>query len=80
MATAAATRATRRVINMLSDTVTKPTPAMREIIAAAPVGDDVTGDDPSVNELQRYAAELLGKQAALYVPSYVLVVVNCSGG
>lgn len=57
------------MINMVSDTVTKPSDAMRRAIATAPVGDDVYGTDPTVNKLQEYAAELLGKQAALYVPS-----------
>jgi threonine aldolase len=59
---------------MVSDTVTRPSDAMRRAIVAAPVGDDVYGTDPSVNELQQFAAQLLGKQAALYVPSYVMVV------
>ncbi|KAF1333564.1 L-allo-threonine aldolase, partial [Globisporangium splendens] len=54
---------------MVSDTVTRPSDAMRRAIAAAPVGDDVYSTDPSVNELQQFAAQLLGKQAALYVPS-----------
>jgi len=49
--------------------VTKPTPAMRQAIAAAPVGDDVFGEDPTVNELQAKAAELLGKEDALFVCS-----------
>ncbi|TMW55906.1 hypothetical protein Poli38472_008554 [Pythium oligandrum] len=61
--------AARPVINLLSDTVTQPTLAMREVIATAVVGDDVFGADPSVNDLQQYAAELLGKEAALFVPS-----------
>ncbi len=52
-----------------SDTVTVPTPAMRAAIAAAPVGDDVFGDDPSINALQAHVADLLGKEAALFVPS-----------
>ena len=52
-----------------SDTVTMPTPAMRAAIAAAVVGDDVFGDDPTINALQARAAELLGKEAALFVPS-----------
>jgi threonine aldolase len=56
-------------IDLRSDTVTQPTPAMREAIAAAPVGDDVYGEDPSVNRLQALAAERLGKEAALFVPS-----------
>jgi threonine aldolase len=57
------------VIDLRSDTVTRPTRAMREAIAAAPVGDDVFNDDPTVQRLQERAAELLGKEAALYVPS-----------
>ncbi len=56
-------------LDFRSDTVTKPTPAMREAMAKAEVGDDVYGDDPSVNELQAYAAELLGTEAALYACS-----------
>ena len=57
------------MIDLRSDTVSKPTPEMRAAMAAADVGDDVWGDDPTVNELERYTAELLGKAAALYVPS-----------
>src|SRR5688572_16052450 len=62
-------------IDLRSDTVTKPTPEMRAAIAEAVVGDDVfndgpiLGEDPTVNELQRTIAEMLGKEAALYVPS-----------
>ena len=56
-------------IDLRSDTVTKPSPAMREVMAAAPVGDDVFGEDPSINELEAIAAETTGKEAALYVPS-----------
>ncbi len=52
-----------------SDTVTKPTPAMRKVMAEAEVGDDVYMDDPSVNELQEYGAALLGTQAALFASS-----------
>jgi threonine aldolase len=52
-----------------SDTVTQPTPAMREAMQAAPLGDDVFGDDPSVNALQEHAARLLGFEAALFAPS-----------
>ena len=52
-----------------SDTVTRPSPQMRKIMAEAEVGDDVYGDDPSVNALQEYAAGLLGKQAALFATS-----------
>jgi threonine aldolase len=56
-------------VDLRSDTVTQPTAAMREAIAGAPVGDDVLGDDPMVNMLQERAAALLGKEAALFVPS-----------
>lgn len=56
-------------IDLRSDTVTKPTPAMRSAIAAAPVGDDQFGEDPTVNELQRRVAALLGKEAALWLPT-----------
>jgi len=59
----------RRVIDMRSDTVTKPGPEMRRAMAEAEVGDDVFEDDPTVNRLQAYAAELLGKEAALFCPS-----------
>lgn len=55
------------MIDLRSDTVTQPTPAMREAIAAAAVGDDVYGDDPTVNELEAQAAALLGKEAAMFV-------------
>ncbi len=57
------------MIDLRSDTVTKPTPQMREVIAAAAVGDDVWGDDPTVIELQDLICELTGKEAALFVPS-----------
>ena len=56
-------------IDLRSDTVTQPTQAMREAMAAAVVGDDVLGDDPTVIELQNRVAEMLGKEAALFVPS-----------
>lgn len=56
-------------IDLRSDTVTRPTPAMRDAMHAAPVGDDVFGDDPTINALQERAAELLGKERALFVPS-----------
>ena len=57
------------MIDLRSDTVTQPTPEMRRVMAEAPVGDDVLGDDPSVNALEGYVAELLGKEAAVYMPS-----------
>jgi threonine aldolase len=56
-------------IDLRSDTVTRPSPAMRRAMAEAPVGDDQYGDDPSVNLLQERVAALLGKEAALFVPS-----------
>jgi threonine aldolase len=58
-----------KVIDLRSDTVTQPTAAMREAIAAAEVGDDVYGEDPTVNRLQEHAATLLGKEAALFFAS-----------
>ena len=60
------------MIDLRSDTVTKPTPAMREAMAKAEVGDDVYGEDPTVNRLEQMAAELLGKDAGLFVPSGVM--------
>ena len=59
------------VVDLRSDTVTRPSPDMRRAIAEAEVGDAVLGDDPTVNELERVAAELLGKERALYFPSGV---------
>src|SRR5215831_15748072 len=56
-------------IDLRSDTVTRPTPGMRAAIAAAEVGDDVFDEDPTVNRLQERVADLLGKEAALFVPS-----------
>lgn len=58
-----------KVIDLRSDTVTRPNPEMRRAMAEAQVGDDVFGDDPSVNELQTYVAQLFEKESALYVPS-----------
>ena len=57
------------IIDLRSDTVTRPTPGMRAAMAAAEVGDDVFGDDPTVIKLEERVASLLGKEAALYVPS-----------
>jgi threonine aldolase len=72
-------------LDFRSDTVTKPTPAMRAAMAAAEVGDDVFGDDPTVNRLQARVAEMLGKAAALFVPSGTMsnligVRLHCRGG
>ncbi len=58
-----------KTIDLRSDTVTQPTPAMRAGMAAAEVGDDVFGDDPSVNALQARIAAMLGKEAALFTPT-----------
>ncbi|MGI9034912.1 MAG: threonine aldolase family protein, partial [Pyrinomonadaceae bacterium] len=57
------------MIDLRSDTVTKPTPAMRRAMAEAEVGDDVYAEDPTVNLLQERAAEIFGKEAALFVPT-----------
>src|SRR5881275_2348624 len=57
------------MIDLRSDTVTKPTAEMRRAMAEAEVGDDVFGEDPTVNELERVTAELLGKPAAMFVPT-----------
>lgn len=57
------------MIDLRSDTVTKPTPAMRKAMAEAEVGDDVYGEDPTVNRLQERAAEIFGKEAAIFVPT-----------
>lgn len=57
------------MIDLRSDTVTKPTPEMRRAMAEAEVGDDVYGEDPTVNRLQQRAAEIFGKEAALFVPT-----------
>jgi threonine aldolase len=59
-------------IDLRSDTVTRPTPAMRKAMAEAEVGDDVFGEDPTVNLLQERAAEWVGKEAALFVPSGIM--------
>ncbi|MEW6266019.1 MAG: low-specificity L-threonine aldolase [Thermodesulfobacteriota bacterium] len=58
-----------RAIDLRSDTVTKPTPAMRQAMFEAEVGDDVFGEDPTVNALEAKAAEMLGHEAALFTPS-----------
>jgi threonine aldolase len=72
-------------INLLSDTQTKPTPAMREAMARAEVGDEQVGDDPSVNLLCERVAELLGKEAAVFMPSGTMcnvtaTLVHCRPG
>lgn len=59
----------QRVIDLRSDTVTRPTPAMRKAMAEAEVGDDVYGEDPTVNRLEATAARIFGREAALFVPT-----------
>ncbi len=63
------TRQSTAAIDLRSDTVTRPTPAMRAAMAAAEVGDDVYGEDPTVNRLEARAAEIFGREAALFVPT-----------
>jgi len=58
-----------KILEFRSDTFTKPTPAMRKAMADAEVGDDQYGEDPTVNRLEKRSAEILGKEAAVYVPS-----------
>jgi threonine aldolase len=72
-------------IDLRSDTVTKPTPEMREAMAEAEVGDDVYRDDPTVNKLEAVAAEKLGKASAIFVPSGTMgnllaLLVHCQRG
>jgi threonine aldolase len=69
-----------RLIDLRSDTVTKPTDAMREAMARAAVGDDVFGDDPTVKELEAETAAVLGKEAALFTPSGTManqIAIRC---
>lgn len=73
------------MIDLRSDTVTQPTPAMREAMARAEVGDDVFREDPTVNRLEELAAEMLGKEAALFVSSgtmgnFVALLTHCGRG
>ncbi|MBE2193900.1 MAG: low-specificity L-threonine aldolase [Anaerolinea sp.] len=74
-----------QTIDLRSDTVSHPTPEMRRVMAEAAVGDDVYGEDPTVIEIQDYAAELLGKEAALYLPTATMantaaVLTHCARG
>ena len=73
------------MIDLRSDTVTRPSKAMRQVMADAEVGDDVYGDDPNVNALEHETAELLGKQAGLFLPSGTMsnlasVLAHCQRG
>jgi len=75
----------KKMIDLRSDTVTKPTPAMRQAMAEAEVGDDVYGEDPTIHRLEALAAEMLGKEAAVYVPSGTMgnltsVLAHCGRG
>ena len=72
-------------IDLRSDTVTRPTRAMRQVMADAPVGDDVYGEDPTVRALEERVAELLGKESALFVPSgtqanQIALMLHCQSG
>lgn len=74
-----------RVVDLRSDTVTRPTEAMRAAMFAAPVGDDVYGEDPSVNALEALAAEMIGHESALFLPSgtqsnLVALLTHCGRG
>lgn len=74
-----------KVVDLRSDTVTRPTAAMRQAMSDAEVGDDVYGEDPTVNRLQALAAERMGKEAALFVPSgtmsnLVALLTHCGRG
>jgi threonine aldolase len=78
-------QATRDVVDLRSDTVTRPTHEMFEAMQSAPLGDDVLGDDPTVMRLEELAAEMLGKEEALFVPSgtmgnQIAVAVHCRPG
>ena len=73
------------MIDLRSDTVTKPTPEMRRAMAEAAVGDDVYGEDPTVNRLQEISADLMGKEAGLFVPSGTMgnlaaILAHCNRG
>src|SRR5512138_685653 len=72
-------------IDLRSDTVTHPTPAMRQAMAQAEVGDDVMREDPTINRLQEIAAERMGKEAGLFVPSGTMgnlaaILAHCGRG
>ncbi len=73
------------IIDLRSDTVTKPTPEMREAMAEAEVGDDVYGDDPTVNRLEALAADMVGKEASIFAPSGTMgnllaLLIHCQRG
>ena len=66
-----------KVVDLRSDTVTLPTPAMRQAMYQAEVGDDVYGEDPTINRLETMAARRLGKEEALFVPSGTMANLVC---
>ena len=73
------------MIDLRSDTVTKPSPEMREVISRAEVGDDVYGEDPTVNKLEEESARILGKEAGLFIPSGTMgniaaILTHCGRG
>lgn len=73
------------IVDLRSDTVTKPTAAMREAMAGADVGDDVFGEDPTINRLQELSADMMGKEAGLFVPSGTMgnligILTHCGRG
>jgi threonine aldolase len=73
------------IVDLRSDTVTRPTPEMYKAMAEAPLGDDVLGDEPTVKKLEELAAEMVGKEAALFVPSgtmgnQIAMAVHCKRG
>lgn len=74
-----------KIIDLRSDTVSLPTPAMRQAMADAEVGDDVYGEDPSINRLQAMSANLMGKEAGLFIPSgtmgnLIAILAHCGRG
>src|SRR5665213_2317321 len=76
---------TRYIVDLRSDTVTRPTPEMYEAMLNAPLGDDVLGDDPTVIELELLAARTTGKEAGLFVPSgtmgnQIALACHCNRG
>ena len=73
------------MIDLRSDTVTIPTPEMRAAMAKAPVGDDVYGEDPTINRLEEMGAQMMGKEAGLFVPSGTMgnlaaILAHCGRG
>ncbi len=74
-----------KIVDLRSDTVSQPTAAMRQAMAAAEVGDDVYGEDPTINHLQEMAASLMGKEAGLFIPSgtmgnLIAILAHCGRG